>query len=396
LARLENRAGWEAAGLQTLKRVFTVPFASAFPGKRWMFPAELPAALPVVIPDFGRLYAAGEGSSVPYALPPPEKLLFFDLETTGLSGGAGTVAFLAAFGRLAPRASAHELRITQYLLLDYPGEYDFLAALLAEFAFPDQLVVSYNGKSFDSQILKTRCLMNGIPPPQYHHADLLHPCRRLWKRVLADCSQGTIETEVLGIDRSGDTPGSLAPEIWFSFLKTGDASELMGICDHNSRDIAGLAAIFASLVRIASEPVAQAGVFRYDIENLVLRWRDFTRRQAGQDLTAGGELADTGNAILRAAAEQGCPRASFALARDCMRNGDYDAGRRLLLRITESEAPETVRAAAFWALSCDSERRLACPREALALVKTGMALLAEGSARCREFARRAERLERKL
>jgi uncharacterized protein YprB with RNaseH-like and TPR domain len=75
----------------------------------------------------------------------PGNLLFFDLETTGLSTGPGTIAFLAALGRVTEGPLGEgAFRVDQYLLLDYPGECDFLEAVLGEFA-PESLVVSYNG-----------------------------------------------------------------------------------------------------------------------------------------------------------------------------------------------------------------------------------------------------------
>ena len=227
--------GWTPAGFQAVKKEIDTR-------TQLTLPSVFPLALPVLVPDMTRHIWRTDAGGLS-----PENLLFFDLETTGLSGGAGTVAFLAAFGRLLPVAdntcganSVYRLRVTQYLLLDYPGESDFLDALLPEFS-ARSFVVSYNGKSFDSQILKTRCLMNGIKPPEYLHADLLHPARRLWKNVLENCSQSTIEEKILDIDRSGDVPGAQAPEIWFDFLRTGNAEQLEGICDHNVRDIQGLA-----------------------------------------------------------------------------------------------------------------------------------------------------------
>ncbi|MDR1840142.1 MAG: ribonuclease H-like domain-containing protein, partial [Treponema sp.] len=197
--------GWENCGFKVLKRdiSFEAPFK---------LNTNLPRALEVVVPDL-----SGRN------LPQPEDFLFFDLETTGLSGGAGTVAVLAAFGKPLPK---DKLIVTQYLLLDYPGEDDFLENVLNEFKKPQSVIVTYNGKCFDSQILKTRCLMNGIKPPEYHHADLLHPARRLWKNIIHDCSQASIETRILGLDRSDDIPGALAPEIWFEFLKTGRTERL--------------------------------------------------------------------------------------------------------------------------------------------------------------------------
>jgi len=226
------KKGWTSCGFQVLKREITVDTPLKYTG--------LPPVLAIIVPDLAKR-----------ELPVPGDFLFFDLETTGLSGGAGTVAFLAAFGRLLFNG---ELCITQYLLLDYPGENDFLEAVLNEFKNKQQVIVSYNGKSFDSQILKTRCLMNGIKPPEYFHADLLHPARRLWKRIIFDCSQGSIETKIIGLDRSGDIPGALAPEIWFEFLKTGKTERLMGICDHNKADISGLVSILAVMISIAFDP----------------------------------------------------------------------------------------------------------------------------------------------
>ena len=51
-----------------------------------------------------------------------EDLVFFDIETTGLSGGAGTHVFLVGFGTV----KAGRLTIEQFFLRDYPGELEFL------------------------------------------------------------------------------------------------------------------------------------------------------------------------------------------------------------------------------------------------------------------------------
>jgi hypothetical protein len=212
----------------------------------------------------------------------------------------------------------YRLRVDQYLLLDYPGEPDFVEAVLGEFrpaagGIKPPLVVTYNGKSFDSQVLRTRCLMNGFTPPEYAQADLLHPARRLWKRVLPSCSQGGIESAVLGLDRTGDTPGALAPDIWFSFLRTDDPSELMGICDHNVRDIFGLAAILDAMTKIAADPTEAGERFRCDQENLALWWRRMARFYGEE--TCGKGTADTGEALLAAAAGRGYPKAAYTYYR---------------------------------------------------------------------------------
>jgi uncharacterized protein YprB with RNaseH-like and TPR domain len=291
-------ADWESTGPFTAKRSLTIAPPLAVP-------AELPRALGILVPDLLRYGAAPPGTG---------DLVFFDLETTGLSTGPGVVAFLAAFGRLA----GGSLRVNQHLLLDYPGEAGFLQALLGEFApgrpgGPPPLVVSYNGKSFDSQLLKTRCVMKGFSPPEYAQADLLHPSRRLWKRTLRSCAQASIETAVLGLDREGDVSGALAPDIWFAFLKSGDPSDLAGVCDHNVRDIAGLLGIFCALCRIAEDPFAGGAQFQCDRESLALWWRRAIRLHGEARFGAG--TAPIGETLLRTAAEAGHGRAAYIYRR---------------------------------------------------------------------------------
>ena len=296
--------GWKEAGFKTLKRTLRLDLPLKLPG-------SFPRALSIIVPDIARQYGLRRAGRIPA----PEELLFFDLETTGLSGGAGTLAFLAAFGRFVHPG---KIEITQYLLLDYPGEADFIELTVKEFgASVPPLVVSYNGKSFDSQILRNRCLMNGIMAPEYLHADLLHPARRLWRRVLSDCSQALIEVSVLGLSREGDVPGALAPDIWFSFLKTGDNTDLLLICDHNNRDIRGLASLLLCFGEIAAEPLKSRNRFRFDEEALALLWRQTLKKYPSffSDDDSGEKYAEMGEVLLMNAAENGYPRAVIAMAK---------------------------------------------------------------------------------
>jgi hypothetical protein len=256
--------------------------------------------------------------------------------------------------------------------------------------------VTYNGKAFDIQILRNRCLMTGILPPEPRHADLLHPCRRLWKRVLPSCAQAAIETAVLGLDRSGDVPGALAPEIWFSFLKTGDLSALTGIADHNVKDISGLARIFALLAEIAAAPPAAGEKYRCDLESLALHWRKTLRRWGPPP--PGADPARAGEALLEAAAEQGGPRAAYILAGDLFRRGRFEEGRERLYklcRIEGSRGDPVFPVLARRLLAIDAERRLGDPARALAYADAALALAAGGGIRAslvKELERRRDRL----
>src|SRR4029450_12953620 len=106
------------------------------------------------------------------------RTVFIDLETTGLSGGAGTVAFLVGLGFFDLGA----FQVRQFLLTSHAAERALLAAVSRCFEGVD-LIVSYNGKTFDVPMMETRWVfhrmempLDGIP-----HFDMLHPARRLWK-----------------------------------------------------------------------------------------------------------------------------------------------------------------------------------------------------------------------
>jgi len=176
-----------------------------------------------------------------------ESLVFFDLETTGLSHGAGTIAFMAGIARFAGEG---RLSVLQLLASDYPGETAFLDRFSSAIC-ADSVLVSYNGKCFDAQILQTRYLMNARKPPFMQgpmpHLDLLFPARRLWKAELGSCRMTDIESGILGRQRIDDLPGSEAPDAWFDFLKTGSADRLLAVGDHNREDTASLARILFAL-----------------------------------------------------------------------------------------------------------------------------------------------------
>jgi len=178
-----------------------------------------------------------------------ENLLFYDLETTGLSGGAGTLAFLAGFGWIKDG----RLIINQYFLHDFTGEIDFLL-LIRELLTDNRILVSYNGKSFDHPLLRTRFLMKGLKLPVISEIDLLHTSRRLWKRRLPSCRLGVIEDEILNIHRIDDIPGIEVPDIYFDFLKTNKSGSLEGVFKHHLQDIKSLAFLFSYIEALWYKP----------------------------------------------------------------------------------------------------------------------------------------------
>jgi hypothetical protein len=196
------------------------------------------------------------------------------------------------------------------------------------------------------------------------------------------------------LDRSGDTPGALAPEIWFDFLRTGNAGRLFGVCDHNASDISGLASMLSAIISIAADPFA--GEYLYDRGRVALRWRDYARfcpcPQPEEELV---ELREKGKRLLRLAAEES-PRANLIYAQDLIKNGDYEEGRNRLRHLAESNYPDTIRAAALRLLAIDSERNLKRCEEAIEFAKRGLELESTSAVWHIEFERRMERLGKKL
>ena len=179
------------------------------------------------------------------------RVLFLDTETTGLSGGAGTVAFEVGLGFIEPRGMV----IRQYVMRDYseePAMMAEIASLISRF----DTIVSFNGKSFDLPLLESRMVMSRIrlPLTQMPHLDLLHASRRVYKLRLKRCSLSALEEAVLGCGRHDDLPGSQVPQRYFDYMKTGEFALLEDVLRHNYEDVRSLACLTGHLCRVFKNP----------------------------------------------------------------------------------------------------------------------------------------------
>ena len=161
----------------------------------------------------------------------PEDVIYVDIETTGLT--AGTPLFL--IGALVYVDG--NLRVQQSLARDYTEE----AALLTHFSDTfnrANVVVSFNGKSYDLPYIRDRCLFMGVPfQLQQAHIDMLHVGRRLWRRRLPNCKLQTLEQYICKRTRRGDIPGAEIPDAYHVFVKTGNAVQMRDILHHNALDL---------------------------------------------------------------------------------------------------------------------------------------------------------------
>jgi uncharacterized protein len=179
----------------------------------------------------------------------PGKWLFLDTETTGLSGGTGTYAFLIGIAWW----DSGGLQIEQFLMRDFSEEHSVLLEL-AERLAQRPVLVTFNGKTFDWPLLESRYLMTrNIPVPQLAaHLDLLHPARAVWKLRLGSVKLTELEERVLdarrlGWDRADDVPSNMIPQFYFDYLRGRSVAPLAGVVRHNRNDLRGLAALFGKL-----------------------------------------------------------------------------------------------------------------------------------------------------
>lgn len=212
-------------------------------------------------------------SHVPYAAPAaalslafakredsvdPRDLLFFDTETTGLAGGTGTRAFMigAADWHHDP-IHGDGLRIRQLLITTMAAEPAMLRAFAAWLG-PRTVLSSYNGRCYDSPLLKTRYRLARMPCPitPLDHVDLLFPTRRRYRGVWENCRLATIERELLNIVREDDLPGSEAPAAWLSYLRGGASTNLRRVAAHNHQDVVTLARLMTRLVAVQAADAA--------------------------------------------------------------------------------------------------------------------------------------------
>ena len=202
--------------------------------------------------------------------------VFLDLETTGLSGGAGTYAFLVGCASFTDDGS---FSIRQFLMT-LPGDERAMLRTISSELDAAGALVSFNGKSFDVPVLETRYLFHRLEwvGAKVTHLDALHPSRQFWGEPArshraandvrelrsvgpargtgpasaprSNCSLVALEEQVLGAARRDDVAGFEVPARYFQFVRTGDARPLAAVLEHNRLDLLSLAGLTAQLLEL--------------------------------------------------------------------------------------------------------------------------------------------------
>jgi hypothetical protein len=264
------------------------------------------------------------------ALADPSKWLFLDTETTGLSGGTGTYAFLIGLAWW----DAGALQVEQLFMRDFGEEHAILHELAARLA-ERPVLVTFNGKSFDWPLLENRFTMTReIPVPRLAaHLDLLHPARALWKLRLGSVRLVELERHVLdarktGWHRQDDVLAALIPQHYFDYLRGGPAEPLAAVVRHNQMDLRGLAALVG---RIDELLASEEG---HNAEGLDLFGLSRYLRQRGESQRAHSACTQ--------AIDLGLPKeydgqARHELARSAKRRGEHGKAAALWHELVKDE-----------------------------------------------------------
>ncbi|WP_059351069.1 ribonuclease H-like domain-containing protein [Bacillus coahuilensis] len=202
-----------------------------------------------------------------------EDLLFFDTETTGLGGGVGNTIFLLGYATWKDRG----IEVTQLFLPSPNDEIAFYQTFINE--NPLKCILTYNGKSFDWPQVQSRhtLVKNEVDPlPNPIHLDLYHASRRLYKEELDSVKLVQIEKDILSFERKDDTPGYLAPMIYFDYLDRKNPEGIFSIMKHNEEDVLSLITLFIHL----SEQVLELKEDQTDKEKLKIgKWFKYLGEQ---------------------------------------------------------------------------------------------------------------------
>jgi len=194
-----------------------------------------------------------------------EKALFLDTETTGLTGGTGTFAFMVGLGFF------HEGRfsIYQFFMRDYSEERASLS-LLKDMMDSFQYLVTFNGRQYDIPLLETRFILSRINSKirEMPNFDLLYPSRKIWKGAYENCRLVTLESRLLGIERTDDIPSEWIPYLYFDYIQTGDARKIQQVFYHNQMDILSMVALAGRIHLVYHDP--QAARPRKGVEHFAL------------------------------------------------------------------------------------------------------------------------------
>jgi hypothetical protein len=199
-----------------------------------------------------------------------------DTETTGLSGGVGTVPFLVGLGYFDNDCFI----VRQHFLPDYCEELGFLEHLFDD--LPGKVIVSFNGRAFDLPLLTNRFLIQRTGSEFFarDHLDIIFTLRRFFRLKLPDCTLKTAESSLLGFERLNDVPSEQIPQIYFDYLRDGNPDSIYQVVIHNQWDILSTLGVLVELNKFVEKAERADKLSEQDswaLGKFYLKRRDFSR-----------------------------------------------------------------------------------------------------------------------
>jgi len=189
-----------------------------------------------------------------------EDLLFFDIETSGTSGSSGIIVFMFGCGYFEDGVF-----FVEQVFMPNPSRTLEMMKYLRDLFRKKRLLLSFNGKAFDLNIIKDKMAMMRLEEmPDFDHRqhfDLLFTGRRLFKKIISSCSLSSIEKNILEIQRTeDDIPGFLIPLAYSQFLHEHLTGDIKKIFYHNKMDIISLLDLINHFASIMEAPTSQKHV----------------------------------------------------------------------------------------------------------------------------------------
>lgn len=185
--------------------------------------------------DFCRLARYGASDLQLLSFFKPEEIIFIDIETSGLYYIhpvflVGMLTFKDGQGMISQ------------ILARNPAEEKALLFETIGYLKGANVIVSFNGRSFDLPYLKGRMRFQGLTDAiSSFHYDLLRQARRSYRSQLPNCRLLTIERFLFNQERIDDLPGAQIAEYYHKFMETGDRGYIQPILEHNACDLLTMA-----------------------------------------------------------------------------------------------------------------------------------------------------------
>ena len=111
----------------------------------------------------------------------------------------------------------------------------------------------------------------------------------MWRDRLPSRALGQLEIHILGAARTEeDVPGWLIPNIYFDYLRSGDARPLKGVFYHNAMDVLAMAALLTHIAQLLAEPLQTALEHGLDVIALAKLFEELGQTEAAIQLYERG------------------------------------------------------------------------------------------------------------